>query len=176
VTPSGARDLAGLSRQVLHEFEMIEALAKRQVDVLSGAPRSEWQERFETPDPLDRAWFEVNAMLESELLHARALTKFVFGTPPPPDKRSRRRGRGRAAGLSDAFAEDYFDDHIAEWRRHPEGRGRRPSLLSDESLNRISREVAHVTYERALPKRRLPVECLRPDGARSGRGAVRCAG
>jgi hypothetical protein len=88
-------------------------------------------------------------MLESELLHVRALTKFLFGSPPPPDRRSRRRARGKAAGLSDAFAEDYFDDPIAEWRRHPEGRGRRPSLLSDESLNRISREVAHVTYERA---------------------------
>jgi hypothetical protein len=68
------RDLPGLSRQVLYEFEMVEALAKRQVDLLLGAPQPAWRERFNTPDPLERDWFEENAMLESQLLHVRALT------------------------------------------------------------------------------------------------------
>jgi hypothetical protein len=149
MTANASRDLPGLSRQVLYEFEMVEALAKRQVDLLMGGPRPEWQERFKTPDPLERAWFEVNALLESELLHVRALTAFLFRPAPMPEKRAGGKGRRKAGGLSDAFADDYFDDPIREWREHPDGRPRRPSLLTDLSLNRISREVAHVTYERA---------------------------
>jgi hypothetical protein len=73
----------------------------------------------------------------------------MFKSPPPAKRRARGATRGRAGGLSDGFAEDYFDDPVAEWRRHSDGRRRRPSLLTDENLNRVSREVAHVTYERA---------------------------
>jgi hypothetical protein len=144
-----ARDLVGLSRQVLYEFEMVEALAKRLTDLSMGTPQPGWKERFGTSSPLERDWFERNAMLESLLIHVRALTKFLFKPPPPPEKRAARGRRGGAAGLADAFAEDYFSDAIAGWRKHPEGRGRRPSPITDDELNRISREIGHLTYHRA---------------------------
>ena len=141
--PRPARDLVGLSRQVLYEFEMVEALAKRMVDLTLGGAQPEWQERFGTDDEPRRDWFEINAMLESLLIHARALTKFLFEPPPKAS-----RGRAKPAKLADARAEDYFDDPLRDWRT-PTGRGKRPKLLADANLRRISREVAHLTYERA---------------------------
>lgn len=141
------RDLVGLSRQVLYEFEMIEFLAKRLVDLVMGVPQPSWKERFDTPEPLVRHTFEANAMLESLLIHVRALTIFLFEPAPPrdPDARSGRRAKPRK--LRDGFAEDYFNDPY-EWRNR-NVRGNRPSILKASDLNRVSREIAHITYERA---------------------------
>jgi len=141
--------LIGLSRQVLYEFEMVEFLAARLLDFNLGRPTARSRDRFGTPDPLDRHPFEWNAMLESLLIHVRQLTHFLFESPPSRERRDSLARRGKAAGLADAFAEDYFDDPTRDWRKHSQGRGKRPTVLAEGELNRISREVAHLTYERA---------------------------
>jgi hypothetical protein len=64
-TMTDDRDLVGFSRQVLFEFEMIEFLAKRLVDLVMGVPQPSWPKRFDTPEPLERHWLEANLMLES---------------------------------------------------------------------------------------------------------------
>ena len=140
------RNLVGLSRQVLYEFEMIEFLAKRLADLEVG-PQPAWRERFQTPVPLVRDRFEYNAMLESLLVHARALTAFVFDPAPKRDREESRIRRPRAGKLHDGFAEHYFEDPF-EWRNR-KVRGTRTSLLRAPELNRMSREIAHITYERA---------------------------
>jgi hypothetical protein len=143
-----ARDLPGLSRQVLYDFEMLEALAKRLIDIDLVAPQPAWRERFgTTPADLERAWWEVNAMLESFLIHARNLVAFLYGSPPSDRRTAAAAKRGKARRAADAFAVEYFDDPN-EWRR--KRRGKRPAVLTDDDLtNRVSSEVAHVTYHRA---------------------------
>lgn len=66
---------------------MVEALAKRQVDLLMGHPQAGWRERFQTPDPLERAWFEESAFCESFLIHVRNLTVFLFEPAPSLERR-----------------------------------------------------------------------------------------
>src|SRR5262245_30918918 len=114
-----------------------------------GAPQPGWRKRFDTPDALVRHPFEVNAILESLLIHVRALTSFLFDSPRTAARQGANVKRRKPGGLEDAYAEDYFDDPLGDWRKHPSGRGRRPRFLTDDSLNRISREIAHITYHRA---------------------------
>jgi hypothetical protein len=145
VVESRTAELVGVSRQVLYDFEMVEALAKRQVDLMIG-PQDAWRERFDTGKDLRRDWFEVNAMLESMLMHARSLTDFFYEPPPTAERMAARARRAKASGIHDRFAEHWFDDPLA-WRKE---RGKRPPELTPEALgNRVGREIAHVTTHRA---------------------------
>ncbi len=111
---------------------MVEALAKRQVDLILGRPQTAWRGRFKTPDPLKRAWFEKNAMAEVLLVHVRALTKFLFVPRRlPRNARAASDGAGRP-GSRTASPRTISKDPIGEWRKDAEGRGRRPELLRDE--------------------------------------------
>jgi hypothetical protein len=94
---AGDRDLVGLSRQILYDFEMVEALAKRLVDIELQEPQVAWQKRFETTDAdVRRSWFETNALLESLLIHARGLTTFLYSSRPTPEAERSRSKRGKA--------------------------------------------------------------------------------
>ena len=125
------RDLVGMSRQVIYEFEMVEAIAKRLTDINMGAPQDLWRERFGTrPPDLQRAWWETNALLESLLLHVRQLTHFLFEA---------------AQRATDVVATDYFPEEKS-WG---EARGERPAALSPAKLGAINQEVAHLTDRRA---------------------------
>jgi hypothetical protein len=139
-------DLVGLSRQVLYDFEMVEALAKRQVDLIIGASQSAWNERFPWPGSVKRDWFEVNAFIESQAMHARSLVDFLYDSPPSPERVVGRGKRGKATKAYDRFAEQWFDDPMT-WRK---ARGKRPAALTDEALSqRVAREIAHLTEHRA---------------------------
>jgi hypothetical protein len=144
--PPVTLDLVGLSRQVLYDFEMVEALAKRQVDLILGASQSAWGDRFPWTGPVQRDWYEENALIESQALHARALVDFFYGSPPSPERVAARGKRGKATKASDRFAEQWFDDPLT-WRK---ARGKRHAVLSDEALGqRVAREIAHLTQHRA---------------------------
>jgi len=142
------RDLVGFSRQALYELEMVEHLAKRQVDLILGSVRPEWRERLGS-GPLTQAWFEQNAIAESFLIHVRNLAAFLYRTRRSPQQAEARRKRGKAGAADDAYAEDYFPDPIEDWRKL---RGKRPKIVSDDAINTISREIGHMTYERAAFK------------------------
>jgi hypothetical protein len=151
--PQDAVDLVGLSRQVLYDFEMVEALAKRQVDLMMGGSQSVWRDRFPWTGPVQRDWFEENAMIESQAMHARSLVDFLYGSPPSPERIAGRAKRGRATKADDRFAEQWFEDPMT-WRM---ARGKRPASLTDEALSqRVAREIAHLTEDRAAFKDRGP--------------------
>lgn len=137
-----------MSRQVLYDFEMVEALSKRLVDVLLGKPQVAWSARFETVDAdTRRTWFETNAMLEGVVIHGRALVDFLWDQPPKPQGVEARRKRGKATHEHDVFALQFFD--IADTWRSSRGRGKRPPELAPDALSaRVGREVAHVTAHR----------------------------
>jgi hypothetical protein len=140
-------ELRDLSTPVLYDFLMVEATAKRLADLEAGrngiAPNPKWRRRFDTPEPLDRQWFEENALIESLLLHTRALVKFFYSAP----RGERTTKRPEPRRTRDGFAVDYFP-HVTEWKK-PGGTRPRPILLRDAAINRISREVMHITYHRA---------------------------
>jgi hypothetical protein len=140
------RDLVGFSRQTLYEFEMVEHLAKRQVDLLLGKVQDGWADRLGSHSSLDHPWFERNAIAESFLIHVRNLTTFLYKTRSTAERTAARKQRAKAGGEADAYADDYFDEPIEDWRKV---RGRRPKVVSDDALNLISREIAHMSYERA---------------------------
>jgi hypothetical protein len=140
------RDLVGLSRQVLYDFEMVEALVKRQVDLMLGSSQPAWRQRFPWTGPVHREWFEENAFIEAGVMHARALADFLYDSPPARERIAARTKRGKANKAADCFAEQWFDDPMT-WRMT---RGRRPAALADEALShRVAREVAHLTDHRA---------------------------
>jgi hypothetical protein len=140
------RDLVGLSRQVLYDFEMLEALVKRQVDLMLGSSQAAWRERFPWTGPVHRQWFEENAFIEAGVMHARALADFLYESPPTPERTAARAKRRKASKAADCFAEQWFDNPMT-WRI---ARGRRAAALTDEALNhRVAREVAHLTKHRA---------------------------
>lgn len=90
---------------MLYDFEMVEALAKRLVDIFLDGPDPERAERFgTTPEDLRRSWLETNAMLESLTVRARALTDFLWGVPPTPERIAARRKRGKASHEHDVLA------------------------------------------------------------------------
>jgi hypothetical protein len=142
-----ADELVGLSSHVLYDFEMTEALAKRVVDVVLGAPQTAWQKRFKTrANVIERDWFEQNAMLESMLIHARAIADFLYKPAPSAERIEARRKRGKASKSEDRFADHWFDDPNP-WRK---ARGRRPKVLRTAALaERVGREIAHLTSYRA---------------------------
>lgn len=102
---SRAEDLRDFSESaLLYDFEMLGSLASMTVRILLGQ--------------VEREWYEENAIRESLLVHARALTEFFYG--------DRRRER-------DVRVEDYFADgaDLDRWRptsgERPRGRsGRGP--------------------------------------------------
>jgi hypothetical protein len=130
---------------VLYDLEMVEHLAKRQVDLIMGSPQPLWKDRMRSPvELLARQDFEVNAMLESQLLHARALVAFFWDAPPTPKRVASNAKRGKTSKSEDYFAEQWFTDPMA-WRL---AREKCPERLRDLP-NRVSREMAHVTGHRA---------------------------
>src|SRR3954447_7392283 len=96
-------ELAGMSRQIAYDFEMVEALAKRLMDWQTGRPGAMWADRFPTPATFDPAWFEWNAVLEACMLHARALTDFLYESPPASSRKRHKASKDR-----DRFAEHWF--------------------------------------------------------------------
>lgn len=79
----------------------------------------------------------------------RAPTKFLFDPAPSRDRPAAPRGRRRPCKLADGVAEDYFPRR-SDWRNR-NVRAKRPKLLTDAELNRISREIAHITGAEILP-------------------------
>jgi hypothetical protein len=85
--------------------------------------------------------------LESLLIHVRALPIFLFEPAPHRQTNGSSPRRAKARKLRDGFAEDYFEDPF-EWRNR-KVRGNRPSILKASEFNRMSRELARITDERA---------------------------
>jgi hypothetical protein len=103
------RDLESASKAFRYEMRMLRHMAAR-------LPRA--------TDPVD-----LNAYIESFLIHARAVVKFLYG----PRQRSR-----------DALASDFFND------AQPWIAKRGPAPTGDlDIVDRVGREIAHVTFARA---------------------------
>jgi hypothetical protein len=106
-----AKDLETASKAFRYEMRMLRHMAAR-------LPRAK--------DAVD-----LNAYIESFLIHARSVVKFMYG----PRQRSR-----------DALAADFF----ANPERWIASRGPEPSGTLDD--DRVGREIAHITYARTWDK------------------------
>lgn len=86
---------------------------------------------------------QKNALLESFLVHARALEEFLF--------RMKRRRK------DDVVAEDYFDNKSA-WEKR---RGRKGQSLYRYKLSRPSgKQALHLTYARIKKKKEWPIHLI----------------
>ena len=74
-----------------------------------------------------------NAILESFLVHCRAIIDFLYGSSDDPKVRP-----------DDVLAEDFLPSAVDDWRKARE----QMSVEMKEALTRINKEVAHLTYER----------------------------